>query len=101
MEKVARIDQIIQKIENRGGRVIFIRLPSTGVVRQLENQTWPREKYWDILASNTRLKAIHFEDYPLLSNLTALMGPIWMCVMQPIFTRSLAEILLEKKMIMR
>jgi hypothetical protein len=67
MGKVMRINQMVQKIESRGGRVVFIRLPSTGIVRQLEDQTWPREKYWDVLAANTQAGAIHFKDYPSLS----------------------------------
>jgi hypothetical protein len=99
MEKAARIDEIIQKIENRGGRVIFIRFPSTGVVRQLEDETWPREKYWDTLAANTRAKSIHFEDYPSLSKFDCPDGSHLDVSDAEIFTRSLAEIFLEKKWI--
>jgi hypothetical protein len=101
MEKVARIDQMVQKIENRGGRVIFIRLPSTGVVRRIEDQTWPREKYWDILAVNTQANAIHFEDYPSLSQFDCPDGSHLDVRDARIFTRSLAEILLEQKLIRR
>jgi hypothetical protein len=99
MEKVTRINGIIQKIENRGGRVVFIRFPSTGMVRQLEVQTWPREKYWDILAANTRAKAIHFEDYPSLSKFDCPDGSHLDVRDAGIFTRSLAEILLEEKLL--
>jgi hypothetical protein len=95
MEKIARIDRIIQKIENRGGRVIFIRFPSTGVVRQLEDKTWPREKYWDILAAHTRAKAVHFEDYPSLSQFDCPDGSHLDVHDAKKFTRSLAEIVLE------
>jgi hypothetical protein len=101
MEKVARIDQMVQKIENRGGRVIFIRLPSTGVVRRIEDQTWPREKYWDILAVNTQANAVHFEDYPSLSKFDCPDGSHLDVRDARIFTRSLAEILLEQKLIRR
>ncbi len=101
IDKVARIDRLIQKIENRGGRVMFIRFPSTGVVRQLEGQTWPRKKYWDILVTNAGAKAIHFEDYPTLSGFDCPDGSHLDVRDAEIFTRSLAEILLEKKWIIR
>jgi hypothetical protein len=99
MEKVSRIDQMVQKIENRGGRVIFLRLPSTGTVRLLEDQTWPRDKYWDVLAANTRAGAIHFEDYPSLSIFDCPDGSHLDVRDAVKFTRSLAEILLEEKLL--
>jgi hypothetical protein len=101
MEKVARIDQMVQKIENRGGRVIFIRMPSTGVVRRIEEQTWPREKYWDVLVANTQANAIHFEDYPSLSKFECPDGSHLDVRDARIFTWSLAEILLEQKLLRR
>ncbi len=75
--------------------MIFIRFPSTGMVRQLENQTWPREKYWDNLVANTRAGAIHFEDYPSLSEFDCPDGSHLDMRDAKIFTRSLAEILLK------
>ena len=99
MEKVVRIDKFIQKIERRGGKVIFIRFPSTGMVRQLEQQAWPREKYWDVLAANTRAEAIHFEDYPSLSKFDCPDGSHLDVRDAAIFTRALAEILLDYRLL--
>lgn len=99
MEKVIRIDGFIQKIEKRGGKVIFIRFPSTGKVRQLEQQTWPRKKYWDIMAANIRSKAIHFEDYPSLSKFDCPDGSHLDVRDATFFTWSLAEILLKYRLL--
>jgi hypothetical protein len=57
----------VAKIHERGGKVIFIRMPSTGQVWELENQVFPREKYWDRLIEVSGVPGIHFADYPTLS----------------------------------
>ncbi|MFO8085629.1 MAG: hypothetical protein R6U27_15080 [Desulfobacterales bacterium] len=97
MKKVQQIDKMVKKIEKRGGGVAFIRFPSTGVVRQLEDQSWPRQKYWDVLAANTRAETIHFEDYPQLSKYDCPDGSHLDVRDAKKFTRSLAEILMEQK----
>ena len=57
----------VQKIRARGGDVIFVRFPSTGWLREFENEVNPREVYWDPLLAETGSLGIHFEDYPELS----------------------------------
>ncbi len=58
----------VEAIERRGGRVIFVRHPSTGKLRELERATRPREAYWDRLLRETGAVGIHFEDHPELSS---------------------------------
>ncbi len=63
----ARVDEInirVRQIEAKGGRVVFIRMPSTGVIRELEKTTWPRRRYWDPFAEQMPGPAIHFADVP-------------------------------------
>lgn len=55
----ARVD----KIRSKGGRVIFVRLPSTGKLREVENKYTPRSEYWDRLLETTGAQGIHFEDH--------------------------------------
>ena len=57
----------VQKIRARGGRVIFVRFPSTGWYRDDERVQQPRVAYWDRLIRETGCLGIHFEDYPELS----------------------------------
>lgn len=64
--RIEKIEKMVERIKIRGGQVIFIRLPSTGVVRGLEQKTWPREVYWDVFSRKIKTLAIHFEDYPSL-----------------------------------
>ena len=38
---------LADRIASRGGRVVFIRLPSYGQVRDREEHFWPRVQWWD------------------------------------------------------
>jgi hypothetical protein len=57
----------VAKIRERGGQVLFVRMPSTGAVYELEKVAFAREKYWDRLLAETGAPGIHFADYPQLS----------------------------------
>ena len=62
-ERLTSLDADVRKIRQRGGEVVFIRMPSSGAIRDLEAAAWPRETYWDVLAGTVSAKAIHFEDW--------------------------------------
>jgi hypothetical protein len=59
----------VDKIKARGGKVIFVRPPSTGGYRAAEKKFYPREAYWDKLLTTTGTDGIYFEDYPVLAKL--------------------------------
>nr|NJM01244.1 hypothetical protein [Desulfobacula sp.] len=61
-ERLASLNADVLKIRQRGGDVVFIRMPSSGAIRDLEAAARPREKYWDVLANSVSATAIHFED---------------------------------------
>jgi hypothetical protein len=67
-ERINAVKKDIKKIKQRGGKVIFIRMPSSGKIREIEAATWPRVKYWDVFADNISEPAIHFEDFRELKN---------------------------------
>lgn len=58
----------VQAIEQRGGKVVFIRFPSSGELRTLENKFSPRQLFWEQILSVSGANGIHFEDYPELSS---------------------------------
>lgn len=60
----------VDKIRSRGGKVIFVRTPSSGGFLAQEKMGYPREKYWDELLKRTSSYGIHFSDYPVISQLT-------------------------------
>jgi hypothetical protein len=65
---ISEVKANVAKIQARGGKVAFVRMPSTGAFRDIERQAFPREKYWDRLIRETGAPGIHFEDYPSLAN---------------------------------
>ncbi len=58
----------VEKIRSKGGKVIFLRLPSTGQLREMENNFTPRNQFWDRILETTGAPGIHFEDYAGLKN---------------------------------
>lgn len=58
----------VRAIEARGGEVIFLRCPSTGWLREWENETAPRATHWDPLIAESGCLGIHFEDHETLRN---------------------------------
>ena len=57
----------VRKIRERGGTVLFVRMPSSGPIREGEKQAFPREQYWNRLLRETDAPGIHFEDFPELA----------------------------------
>jgi hypothetical protein len=57
----------VTKIRARGGRVIYIRFPSSGGVLAEERIKFPRAETWDALLAVTGAPGIHFEDHPELA----------------------------------
>jgi len=92
-DKIDRIAQMAGAIEERGGRVVFVRFPTTGAIRRLEAETWPRSRYWDVFARHVGAPAFHFEDYTGLSGYECPDGSHLDMRDARTFTRELVSIL--------
>jgi hypothetical protein len=64
----------VAQIRERGGQVLFLRLPVTGPLAEREEQIAPRAFTWDRLVRETGVPAIHFEEHP---ELRAFECPEW------------------------
>ncbi|MBC7902684.1 MAG: hypothetical protein H7Y27_04650 [Gemmatimonadaceae bacterium] len=62
------VQTAIAKIKGRGGKVVFVRSPSSGPYRAAEAAGYPRNAYWNRLLTSTGCQGIHFEDYPAIAN---------------------------------
>ena len=58
----------VEKLRARGGKIVFVRLPVSGGLKALEDQTTPRKQTWDPLLQSTRAPVIYFEDFPELAS---------------------------------
>jgi hypothetical protein len=59
-----KVKEATDKIRARGGDVVFVRTPSSGLTWEKEQQFFPRDQYWDKILSITKCKGIYFMDYP-------------------------------------
>jgi hypothetical protein len=57
----------IEKIRARGGKIVFVRFPHTGGLKELEDRDTPREKTWDPLLKMTGAPGIYYSDFPELA----------------------------------
>lgn len=76
-EFVARsehVKQLVQTIRSRGGDVAFAVFPTSGFVREIEDRTYPRERFWNRFATSIGAPTLHFTDDPSLSGITCPDG---------------------------
>lgn len=64
---LARTKEAVETIVARGGRVVFLRFPSRGKVRELEAQFAPRPGFWERILAVSGSPGVHFEDHPALA----------------------------------
>jgi hypothetical protein len=67
-KRFADVTAAVEKIRARGGKIVFVRFPHTGGLKELENKIMPREKSWDPLLQMTKAPGIYYSDFPELSD---------------------------------
>ena len=88
-----------EKFIARGGNLILIRPPSSGGTRMGENMFLKREQFWDSLVAILPLKNYHFEDYAQFKNLTCPEESHLSKEDAEYFTKELAQIMIQDKVI--
>jgi hypothetical protein len=89
----------VEKFKARGGKIILVRCPSGGMIKEMESKGLPREEYWEELVAKTKVPAYHYEDY---EGLTGFNLPEWSHLSSAdadLFTERLVNILLEDEVI--
>lgn len=61
-----RIEPYVEKIQSRGGRVVFLRYPTTGENQKRTETKYPKEQIWDRFAEATSAETLHFQDVPAM-----------------------------------
>jgi len=65
--RASHIAALVHRIEERGGAVIFVMFPRSGLVWSADERRFPRSRYWDRFITLTGAHGVHFEDVPALS----------------------------------
>ena len=68
--RFADMAKAVAAIRARGGKVVFIRMPSQGDLRAVEDGITPRTAVWDRLLKDTGAPGIFAEDHPELAGFT-------------------------------
>ena len=58
----------VDKLRARGGKIVFVRFPMSGPLKEFEDKNTPRAQTWDPLLQQTGVPGIHFEDFPELAS---------------------------------
>lgn len=67
LNKFGKLENAVQKIQGRGGRVVFIFFPMGEERWRINEQYFPREHFWELLAKGTTATVIHYKDVPELT----------------------------------
>ncbi|MCA1779146.1 MAG: hypothetical protein LC637_07140 [Xanthomonadaceae bacterium] len=59
----------VQRIRQRGGEVVFVRMPTSGHYHRLFEKHYPRQRYWNRFSAAVDAPTIHFEDWPTLRSI--------------------------------
>lgn len=95
---VKEFDEDVQRIKAKGGKVILVAPPGTGVSRDLTEKMFPRKAYLDVLAANTSATPIHFMDYPGFDEIICPDGIHFDSDGTAKFTEELAKIIFGKQL---
>jgi hypothetical protein len=66
-KRFADLTAAVEKIRARGGKIVFVRFPNSGGLKELEDKIMPRQQSWDPLLQMTKAPGIYYSDFPELS----------------------------------
>jgi hypothetical protein len=61
-QNIELLQDYAKQFENRGGRVILVRFPTDKGHWQLDEQFYPRQKYWELIGHDSSITTVHFND---------------------------------------
>ena len=73
-KRFADVTVAVAKIRSRGGKIVFVRFPHSGGLKELEDRTTPRDQTWVPLLKMTGAPGIYYSDFPDLAGFTC---PEW------------------------
>jgi hypothetical protein len=93
LAQALEIEPAIAQIEARGGKVVYVRMPTCDQRWANEEQMYPKAVFWDRLAAKTHAVTVHFKDFPELSRFECPDTSHIAGSDGPAFTRALLDIL--------
>jgi hypothetical protein len=89
--RIGWIRDLVDKIQLRGGRVVFFRMISSGSILEIEDRRFPDSEYWDAFVRGCGAPAVHFREIPALGSFRCPEGSHLDHKDMAAFTRALAH----------
>ncbi len=93
LKNALEVEANVTAIQARGGKVVYVRMPTCDERWTAEERMFPKAQFWDELAARTHAIAIHFKDDPTLASFPCPDTSHLDKRDAPAFTRALLEIL--------
>lgn len=87
------IAHTLSTIRSHGGKVIFVAMPTSGMVQEIEKQRYPREQFWDKFLNESGAKGIHSAYEPGLKSFMCPDGSHLDAQDRARFTQTLIKVL--------
>lgn len=99
LNDLATVSQWVDKIQRRGGRVVFFREPAAGESLALDEANFPRDRYWDVYARQSPATMIDFRDVPEMTTFVLPDTSHIDGTEVPRLTKALADLLKSRKLV--
>src|SRR5690606_27900775 len=90
------LELYVTLIHARGGKVIYLRMPTCDERWKADELTMPKRRFWDRLARVSRATLVHFKDHSTLSTFECPDTSHIDSKDGPRFTRALIDILIAE-----
>ncbi|WP_089978515.1 hypothetical protein [Luteibacter sp. UNCMF331Sha3.1] len=87
----ATVAGYVRQIERRGGHVVFVMFPRSGLVRAADERLFPRGRYWSAFAKAVETTTLDYRDVPAMATLVCPDGSHLDESDQVTFTRALVN----------
>jgi hypothetical protein len=68
LAEALEVEDAVTEIQARGGKVVYVRMPTCDERWTADERQAPKAKFWDVLAARTSAATIHFKDDPVLAS---------------------------------
>jgi hypothetical protein len=93
LDNALAIEPAVSAIQARGGKVVYVRMPTCDELWDADERMFPKALFWDQLAARTHAVAIHFKDDAELASFQCPDTSHLDARDAPAFTRALLRIL--------
>jgi len=92
-ENIRRVANMVKKIEQRGGHVIFVVMPRSAMIQDIDSKRFPRALFWDDFAKRVAVRSLNLDDYSEFAVFQCPDGSHLDYRERPFFTKALVGVL--------